>query len=88
MSTDNVIPIRDWHEEAWQRVDALNDAMSGLPADNLTPGWSMPMQTAADLQRVCRLLDEAQELLDKAVERDDGPYNRYCEELEAQGIEC
>ncbi|HEV2268999.1 MAG TPA: hypothetical protein VGR92_06040 [Steroidobacteraceae bacterium] len=86
MSTDNVTPIRDWHAEAYERIDSLDTAMSNLPADNLTPGYTMPMQTAVDLQRICRLLDEAQKLLDAAVERDDRPYNEYCEKLEAQGI--
>ncbi len=84
-AADNVTPIRDWHEEARERIDGLNAAISNLASDDLAPGYRMPVQTVVDLRRICRLLDEAMELLDAAVERDDAPYNEYCDE--AQGIE-
>jgi hypothetical protein len=87
MSADNVTPIRDWHEEARERIDGLNAAIGSLASDDLAPGYRMPMQTAIDLRRICQLLDEAQELLDAAVARDDRPYNEYCDELEARGVE-
>jgi hypothetical protein len=86
MSPDNVTPIRDWHEEASERLDSVTSAIQNLPADDLAPGYRMPMQTAVDLRRICQLLDEVQELLDGAVDRDDRPYNEYCNELEAQGV--
>jgi hypothetical protein len=87
MSADNVTPIRDWHSEARERIEGLVDAIDSLPADDLAPGYKLPIQTVVDLRRICRLLDEALDLLDGAVERDNAPYNEYCDELEAQGIE-
>jgi hypothetical protein len=85
MSTINnvvSIPRNDLHAEVSDVAEDVGQALAGLPADDLTPGYLLSAPTQLDLREALPLLERARAILRRAAEREDSLYNEYCDRVE------
>lgn len=69
----------DCHQEVADLVEKLGEQLGTLPADDLEPGYRLLRGTRDDLRQVAELLQDALELLDGAIDREDERHNEYYE---------
>lgn len=74
----------DYWDEVDELIDWLREHITDLPRDDLTPGYRLLATTRADLQLAARLLEEARDVIEGAIEAEDVRYNEYAEHWESR----